>query len=1097
MQRTTKSRDAKGTTGCRIDLPLWMTLSILSAAAVPGLAYDAKTVADLYSDAGIRGGVVVHLGVEDGKELAALHRGEGFLVQGLVEDRSGIGRVRDHLASQGIHGAVTVREFDGRHLPYIDNLVNLVVVSDGFRVSEEEILRVLVPGGAAIFVDRGATDVQRRVTKPRPEGIDEWTHYLYDAGNNAVSKDRRIDSVRRQQWVGGPRWSRHHDHIAGLTAMVSAGGRIFYVMDEGKNWSVLLPAKRFLVARDAFNGTVLWKKPLASWHPHLWPLKSGPAQLPRRLVARGQRVYLPLGMAEPLSVLDAGSGEVLQTFPETRATEEVLVADGMIYVLANPEPLLYEDFTLGDAHNGAQQGRVARGYPWNRRPRSLVVLDEQSGALRWRKQVVAAPLSLTVGKTGILLYDGSKIVALDKQTGDELWRSDDVKAKPVFAVNESPILVAYEDYVLFAGANGRMSAYSADTGKQLWEAEHLRGGYCSPQDLFVIDDMVWSGAVASPRSSGEFAGRDLQTGDLKRTVPEKDVPYTFGHHRCHRAKATSRFILASKTGIEFYDIEDRCESVNHWVRGGCLYGIMPANGLIYAPMHSCACHLDSKLTGFNALAPRDHAKTEKTDSPRLVKGEAYLREGRQPAGGTGWPTYRADNARSGLSPAPVADGLAQKWQTRLTGKPSAPTVGCGKVFVAAVDEHRLLALDQNTGDVVWSFLAGGRIDSPPTVYRGFVYFGCADGHVYSLAASDGQLAWRFRLAPDDVQLCSYGQLESVWPAHGSVLIKDGKLFCVGGRSSFLDGGLPFVRLDALTGKLEAESMLDDFDSESGKSMQLLSSKSIMPSANPDILLGDGESIFMRVEKLSDDGKRIGSFVFDEERQYEERHIFSWAGFLEDSWLHRIYMSYGNGKIPLGTYLNWWTYGERNPDGRILVMDDTRIFSYGLKPKYHTWSSTFLDYQLFSVNKTIETEPITGPTIFGRKTGRTPQQKLRYNWTAEVPFYVRAMVKASDKLVLCGPEKIINEKGVISRYPEASVLEELKRQDAILDGERGSPLWVVDAEDGRILEKHDLPAVPVWDGMAAADGRVFLATQGGVVCLEGKVEVPTDRKGGLR
>jgi len=141
--------------------------------------------------------------------------------------------------------------------------------------------------------------------------------------------------------------------------------------------------------------------------------------------------------------------------------------------------------------------------------------------------------------------------------------------------------------------------------------------------------------------------------------------------------------------------------------------------------------------------------------------------------------------------------------------------------------------------------------------------------------------------------------------------------------------------------------------------------------------------------------------------------------------------------------------------------------------------------LFSVNKKIETEPITGPTIFGRKTGRTPQRKLRYNWTAAVPFYVRAMVKASDKLVLCGPEKIIDEKGVISRYPEASVLEELKHQDAILDGEEGSHLWVVRAEDGRVLEKHKLPAVPVWDGMAAADGRVFLATQDGVVCLGGE------------
>jgi hypothetical protein len=293
-----------------------------------------------------------------------------------------------------------------------------------------------------------------------------------------------------------------------------------------------------------------------------------------------------------------------------------------------------------------------------------------------------------------------------------------------------------------------------------------------------------------------------------------------------------------------------------------------------------------------------------------------------------------------------------------------------------------------------------------------------------------------------------------------------------------------VRLDALTGKLEAESMLDDFDPESGQSMQLLSAQSIMPSAIPDILTSDGGNLFMRVEQLSDDGKRIGSIAYDEQTQYDKRHVFSWAGFLEDSWLHRIYMSYGNGKLPRGTYLNWWEYGWKNPDGRILVMDKERVYSYGLKPKYHAWSSTFLDYQLFSTNKRVETEPITGPTIFGRKTGRTPPQKLRYNWTTDVPFYVRAMVQASDKLVICGPEDIIDEKAVVQNYSDPNVLRKLKRQDEIIDGNEGSHMWVVDTEDGQVLEKHKLPSLPTWDGMAASPGHIYLSTTDGIVCFGG-------------
>ena len=65
---------------------------------------------------------------------------------------------------------------------------------------------------------------------------------------------------------------------------------------------------------------------------------------------------------------------------------------------------------------------------------------------------------------------------------------------------------------------------------------------------------------------------------------------------------------------------------HHWVRGACLYGIMPANGLIYNPPHPCACYLDAKLFGFNALAPdTPHWKPTRDvpDAGRLEKGPAF------------------------------------------------------------------------------------------------------------------------------------------------------------------------------------------------------------------------------------------------------------------------------------------------------------------------------------------------------------------------------------------------------------------------------------------------------------------------------------------
>jgi hypothetical protein len=115
--------------------------------------------------------------------------------------------------------------------------------------------------------------------------------------------------------------------------------------------------------------------------------------------------------------------------------------------------------------------------------------------------------------------------------------------------------------------------------------------------------------------------------------------------------------------------------------------------------------------------------------------------------------------------------LKRAWQTELGGKLSSVVVSAGKLFVAAIDAHTVHALDADTGKPAWSFTAGGRIDSPPTIYRGRVLFGSADGWVYCLRAADGQLAWRFRAAPDDRRLMAYDLKKLPEPTAGKIGFK--------------------------------------------------------------------------------------------------------------------------------------------------------------------------------------------------------------------------------------------------------------------------------------------------------------------------------------
>lgn len=240
----------------------------------------------------------------------ALRANDSYLVHGLDKDAENVKLAREYIKSLGLYGKVSVEQWKDKHLPYTDNLVNLIVSEHPVEIAMKEVMRVLAPNGVA-YVKRA--DVWAKTIKSRSKEIGEWTHFLYDASNNAVAKDTIVAPPYHLQWVGGPKWARSHDHLASVSAAVSSGGRIFYIVDEGPTESVALPSKWFLVARDAFNGVVLWKRPIGPWEGQLRGFRSGPAEIARRLVAIDDRVYVTLGYGKPVTALDAAKGETVRT----------------------------------------------------------------------------------------------------------------------------------------------------------------------------------------------------------------------------------------------------------------------------------------------------------------------------------------------------------------------------------------------------------------------------------------------------------------------------------------------------------------------------------------------------------------------------------------------------------------------------------------------------------------------------------------------------------------------------------------------------------------------------------------------------------------
>jgi len=937
-------------------------------------AAAAQEAAAILKTSGVQGGIVVQIGVGDGALTAALQASDSFQVQGLDPDFQTVTKARETIRAAGKYGPVAVSRLGSPLLPYIDNLVNLVVAEDLGAVSRSEALRVLVPNGVLLLKKNGSWE---RTVKPKPGSLDDWTHYYYNAKGNAVSKDTEVGPPERLQWVGNPRWSRHHDRMSSVSAQVSSNGRLYYIMDEGSRISILLPSKWVLIARDGFNGTVLWKKPIQHWSDHLWPLKTGPTQLTRRLVGDGDRIFVASELEGAVSCIDGPTGKLLREYPETKGVEEILHVDGVLYLLVNPGKWALTDYAPKQQND---QGRVANEYEWDRQPRQLMAVEADSGKVLWKQEAICAPITLGTDGKSVVFYDGSQVQCLDAATGRKQWASDNQKARKLIEYNFGPRVLIHQNVVLYAGGDGVERALDLATGKQLWEGSHEKSGYRSPEDLIVAGGLVWNAGTTQGKQTGEFTGRNPVTGEIvKQFAP--DVPegtYWF-HHRCYIAKATEKFIIPSRTGIEYVDIDKQHWDLNHWVRGACLYGVLPANGLTYAGPHNCACYPEAKLDGMNALASGSGSPhpAPAPDEERLEHGPAWgsplLETAADPKD---WPTYRHDPARSGFSDQPLPEGLGPVWEHALPGRLSALSIAGGMVFVSQVDAHTLHALDHATGKPLWHFTAGARIDSPPTFWKGRVYCGGKDGWIYCLRASDGALVWRFLAAPNERRHAAWEQVESVWPVHGSVLVEKGTVNAVAGRSVFLDGGMRFVRLDAVTGKKLAEQVYNDKDPETGGDFQDRHKTLQMPVGLNDILSSDGSVLYLRSQKIKEDGTRFdigpvsGNAVEQGGAQKGEgRHLFAPMGFLDDSWFHRSYWVYG--KNFSGGHSGYFQAGKYTPEGRILVHDKDNVYGYAREARYYRWTTT-MEHQLFSAAKDAPEAPLESENKQGGKNAKPTQ-----------------------------------------------------------------------------------------------------------------------------
>jgi outer membrane protein assembly factor BamB len=298
-----------------------------------------------------------------------------------------------------------------------------------------------------------------------------------------------------------------------------------------------------------------------------------------------------------------------------------------------------------------------------------------------------------------------------------------------------------------------------------------------------------------------------------------------------------------------------------------------------------------------------------------------------------------------------------------------------------------------------------------------------------------------------------------------VLVQDGAAYFTAGRSSYLDGGIYAFAVEPHTGKVLHKTRLwsgrPDVSQDAGRPFD-------MEGTRTDILVSDGTDLYMFHTRLNPDLTRQETPRITKLGDREVGlHLMCNDGFLDKTWFDR----------------SFWTYSRRWPgyyfaynapkSGQILAFDETTTYGVHVFTSRRGHSPVFdpgtEGCELFADHNTAE--PVLRPDAMGREKGPGYSRSRLPKWSVKVPVRVQAMVLAGQRLFLAGPPDVVPRDDPLAAF----------------EGRLGARLWVVSASDGEKLAEYELDRTPAFDGMIAADDRLYLVTADGHVMCMGKKE----------
>ena len=775
---------------------LVFVVAVLSVAGEP-TTIEAQAIAAL-KKISIRKGlcVVFRLPKADQPDFVTdLATGSELLLYFQSPDATEVLAVRRAAEKAGFLGQrIFADQGNGERVQLADNLADAVLVAPAAEgsVAKEELLRVLHPAGKAILTNM-------EIVKPLLKGTDDWSYPYHGPDNNPQSADQIARAPYLTQFIAEPKF------CSSPAVTVAAGGRIFRACGHLAHQANQNAMLNTLLAVNAYNGTILWKR----------PLKEGFMILRNTIIATPEILYL--ADDKSCKLLDAATGELKD---EIVVSEDdaggtvwkwMALENDVLYGLIGGEevraPLLRSDsFGLGGWPRANWPGFDYRdpNTAWGQ-GRTLLAIDLKTKKVLWRhrEQEPADGRAVCMGNDRIYYLSPGKLLAcLNAETGGIVWKTTDASLLkaigPLFSqqprwtgLSPFPYVKCNDKFLFFSGPRmPRVVAVSTEDGTLKWQKEVPLTDAGSVH-LLLREDALY--AVGQGAGNSSFS-MEYDTGEV--------LTRFLGRRACTMATGSmdSIFYRAPGGTVRVDPAKGVAEHIAP-MRPPCYEGVIISGGLLHWGPWKCRCQLS--LYGHICLAPAgnfnyrpglDESRLESglSDPTTVKKFQVHPDD---------WPCYRGNNQRTSATRVAIPRQVLRQWtfEPSSAGMPTAPVVAGGAVFVG--DHNGLVrALDSSDGELRWKAYTGGAIFYPPAVWEGRVYVGSADGHLYAFEAATGLLVWRFRAAPDRRWIAVFGKLVSTWPVAGGVVVEKGVVYAAAGITHY--DGTHVYALDAVTGKVK-------------------------------------------------------------------------------------------------------------------------------------------------------------------------------------------------------------------------------------------------------------------------------------------------------